>query len=141
MPAKYPYKKMAWYPHMGEKDAAIWSRFLDANPEAFDYCWYDLPVGSGEPVPLETQQNLKEDWLILTKYKCDVIGFKDGKPTIIEVKPRAGLGAVGQVITYDLLYQEYVDGKARPNLIILTDALRSDMDWLCEEFGIEIIVV
>lgn len=141
MPAVYPYKIMAWYPHMGAQDAAIWSRFIAQYPDLFEKVWYDLPVGSGAPIPDGTAPHMERDWQILTKYKCDVVAFDDVGPTIIEIKPRAGLGSIGQIIGYDLLYQEYVDKKARPNLVIVTDSLRSDMDWLADEFNIKVIVV
>lgn len=138
---RYKYEKRYWYPHMGPQDIAIWERFIAANPGRFDYCLYDLPVGAGadlENSDIEDGTKFKE---YLTKYKCDVIAFKDGIPTIIEVKPRAGLGSIGQTINYADLYIEYVDKEARPGMMIVTDELRSDMDWLCENRGIELVVI
>lgn len=141
MAEKYKYEKRYWYPHMGPQDVAIWERFIDRNPGRFDECVYDLPVGAGadlEGSNVEDGTRFKE---YLTKYKCDVIAFKGDEVCIIEVKPRAGLGSIGQIINYADLYIEYVDRTADPTLYIVTDALRTDMDWLCEKRGIKLTVV
>jgi hypothetical protein len=141
MDSAYPYTKMAWYPHMGQKDAAIWSRFLDKYPDAFDTVIYDVAIGEGNDVPDEAEEYMVKDWKILTKYKCDVVAYKDGVPTVIEIKPRAGLHSIGQIICYQLLYQEYIKEKPEPNMMIVTDEMRKDMDWMCEEHGINLVIV
>lgn len=138
---KFKYEKRYWYPHMGPQDVKIWERFIDANPDRFDVCIYDLPVGDNPPLDREELAEYQKNWTYLCKYKCDAIGFKNDVPTIIEVKPRAGLGSIGQAICGDMLYQEYIQQHSALKKMIVTDQLRNDMDWMCEELGIELVVV
>ncbi len=141
LPETFKYEKRYWYPHMGPRDADLWNKFIEKYPDMFDRCVYDLAIGDDPSVDEETRSDLREMWQYQCSYKCDVVAFKGEKPTIIEIKPRAGLPSVGQIVCYDLLYQEYVDKNARPDLVIITDSLRSDMDWLADEFGVKIMIV
>lgn len=102
----FPPTRLLKYPHMFALDIEIWERWLDRYADDFDGFDYDTKVGSGtDPLP-----SLRPEYArmqrILSKYRIDAIGYKDGDIYIIEVKPDAGTTALGQLETYIPLYKK-----------------------------------
>lgn len=138
---KEKYQKRQWYPNMKQGETILWNNFIDKFPKEYDEVIYNLKVGKGSFIPEGTQENIANDFLQLTQHKIDVVGFKETRIDIIEIKPYAGTAAVGQVIGYRDLYIEHIDSKAKPNLIIVTDLLRQDTKTICEKQGIKLVLV
>ena len=138
---KIKYEKRLFYPNMREGETLIWNRFLEKFPDAYDEVIYNLKLGEGADIPPETKENLAKDFKELTQHKIDVVGFKGAKIDIIEVKPYAGLTAVGQVLGYKELYLKHIDPGSSPNLVIVTDVLRPDTKTVIEKQGILVVVV
>ena len=138
---KVKYERRTWYDNLREGETAIWNRFIDREPDAFDEVIYNLHVGQGAAIPEGTEDAIARDFRMLTQYKIDVVGFKGNTTSIIEIKPYAGAGAIGQLLTYAELYKKDVDPAARPRLIVLTDRLRPDTERAAKELNIEIVVV
>lgn len=120
-------------------DIAIWERFIRKNPNVFDYVEYDVNVGAGPTFDTIVNAETGGDDIALYKKKIDVVGHKDGKTTIIEIKPNAGLGAFGQVLSYEILYLEHVDPEADTETWIITDRTMADMLHLANEHGVKIL--
>lgn len=135
------YEKKPWYPNLREGETYIWDRFLTKYPDAYDEVIYNLHIGEGAEIPPGTQENIARDFKLLTQYKIDVVGFKNKEIDIIEIKPYAGAGAIGQVISYAELYKKYIDPFANPNLIILTDQIRPDTELLAKQLNIKLILI
>lgn len=138
---KSKYQRKSFYPNMKELETIIWNRFLDAYPNAYDEVIYNLKLGEGAHIPEGTEQNLADGFKQLTQHKIDVVGFKDNEIDIIELKPYAGVGAIGQVIGYRDLYTTHIDSSVLPNLVIVTDLLRPDTKTIADKQGINIVVV
>lgn len=141
MPDHYPYEKRVAYPHMRLQDKTIWDRFIAAFPDAYDYCEYDVDVGAGPDFPTIVNPETGGDDAKLYKKKIDVIGHKGSRCDIIEIKPNAGLGAFGQVLSYEILYLTHIDPTADTHCIIITDRLAPDMAHLAGEHEVKIITV
>ncbi len=93
------------YPHMKAYEAEIWTAFLKQTELEFLDIKYDLHLGKGVPwLPTEPEymQRLK---LAVTRKRVDVVAITRDDLWIIEVKPRIGLSALGQLLTYFELYQ------------------------------------
>jgi len=110
------------YPHMGPHESIIWHKFLAMSPIRFIRIEYDVKVGTGFiPKWLEEEYRVKLDLyrkgLIsrrelelteatirsvssLTKLRIDVVAETEKEIWIIEVKPRAGRSALGQLESY-----------------------------------------
>lgn len=138
---KTKYERRAFYPNLREAEAMIWSRYIAQNPDAFDAVIYNLHVGEGAPIPPGAPEEIARDFKLLTQYKIDVVAFKGDRTYIIEVKPYAGTTAIGQVLSYKKLYQQYIDPSADPIMMIITDQLRPDTQTLTDQMGIRLIIV
>lgn len=137
----FKYEKRYWYPHMKPQDIEIWERFIAENPDAYDTCEYDFAVGDAPPFnPLaDDGTDLNQD--VLYRLKIDVVGKKGGKVDIIELKPSASASTIGQVEGYRDLYLRDTPGVSSAQPVIITDFLRPNMDYLCQQKGVKIVVV
>lgn len=138
---KVAYRRLPWYPNLREGETTIWNQFISRFPDAYDAVVYNLHVGAGAEIPEGTDEAIARDWKMLTQNKIDVVGFKDNRVDIIEIKPRAGAGAIGQVQTYAALYKKEIDPASQPNLVIITDQIRPDMESLTAFFNIRLFNV
>lgn len=137
----YEPTKLFKYPHMFPLDIAIWERFLDRYAGDFTGFSYDIKVGSGTKPVAGLGAEYERMQAILSKYRIDVVGYRNGNIAIIEVKPEAGTVAIGQIETYTRLYQRDYS----PNLslvgCIVTDRELPDMQYLTKDKKIEYYVV
>jgi hypothetical protein len=104
MTGRFPFTKLAKYPHMKPEDIAVWERFLIASPRFFDTVDYDMAVGAGAPQNPEHPPEIQADGKILTQKKIDVVGYAGDRTTVVEVGPVADMRKLGQILTYFDLY-------------------------------------
>jgi len=141
MPGKFNYEYRHKYPHLIGEDTEVWNRFILKYPDKFDTVDYDFKVGRGaDTTPIE-QQSSKEYWAELTKKRIDVIGYKNNFVTIIEVKKRASLFTLGQILGYKYLYlREFPEVLSVLTLIVAAQISQDDRDAL-NHFGIDFVIV
>ena len=111
---------------MRTRDQEIWARFIEKNPNRFFRVWYDWHVGEHQCFG-ETCDNCESvGWYDLTRCKIDVVAEDDKAIYIIEIKPNAGAGAVGQALEYAQFFRE--DEKPRLPVIgvVLTDTINKN---------------
>ena len=134
-------EKLKKYPHLMVNDVVIWERYLDKYAQGWDSFEYDVRVGEGQQPNPEHPKNIQLMAVALTEKRIDVIGWIRGKVVIIEVKPSAMLSAVGQLISYQILYEERYPEAGRTELMIVTDRIGPDLEHLCKKLRISIAVV
>jgi hypothetical protein len=135
------YGKRYWYPHMKPNDIAIWERFIDMYPSAFDYVQYDVPCGSTPEFDTVVNEDTGGVADMLYKKRIDVVAFKGDHITVIELKPRAGAAAVGQVKLYLRLYKKDYSPPSEPDAAIITDSVLADVREYARDEGVLITVV
>lgn len=123
------------------RDVAVWDRFLDAH--GFEYVGFRYDVHVGGEVVKQSAWTDKIFYMAswLAAKRIDAVGYKAGETTIFEVKPEAGVTAVGQLVTYKMLFIE----KYRP-IGLLTCALvcanaTIDETHVLEAQGFKVFVV
>ena len=113
--------------HMGESDKAIWIRYLMQGGNAMAPFEYDLRVGDGVDMgPGANSFEVKAAYALTTK-RIDVIARQGSTIVIIEVKLRAGLGAIGQLIGYRDLFMKQFPDSTSVEMLLVTDRLQPDM--------------
>lgn len=138
---KVPYGKRYWYDHMGAQDVALWERFIAAYPTAYDLCQYDVAVGSVPKFDTTVNPDTAGNVERLYMRKIDVVGYKGGGMDIVEIKPRAGMSAVGQVVGYRELYVRDHKPAVTPNAVIITDRSDLDLEHVAAGQGVRVVVV
>lgn len=139
--SRVPYEKRSHYPHLKPQEIAIWERFIERNPDAYDEVEYDLALGLKPPfstlVSPETGGNDERLYL----RKIDVVGYKGDSVEVIEIKPNAGPGAIGQVLAYATLYKHFVNAAAKLSARVITDLARADMYILAAQMNVALTLV
>ena len=127
---------MPHYPHMMAEDTAVWTKFLESEVVEIRRVWYDVRVGMSVLRMVSEPSQEEKIGAGLTRKRIDVIASVGKDFWVIEVKPRANMYAVGQVLVYTRLFsQEYVTTGQVISVIVCGN---SDEDLLdeFEDFGI-----
>lgn len=127
--------------HMAPLDKAIWSRYLVQGGAQFAPYAYDVRVGDGVDMGPNASAMDRAAAYALTTKRIDAVAIVNGRPRIIEVKQRAGLGAIGQLKGYGLLYKQQFPSQPNPELFLVTDYLQPDMLPILNSEGINVIEV
>jgi len=129
------------YTQMFPGDVPLWERFLRLQGKEFRKFEYDVKVGRGIEAPPDWAEQYRKATRILSLKRIDVVGYKDNQVWIFEVKPDAGLSALGQLIGYRTLWLR--ERKEPPYVILalITDRLNEDERYLFEQHGIKLFLV
>jgi hypothetical protein len=137
----FKYEKKASYPHMSAADTAIWERFIQKNPDAYDSVQYDFHVGEapGFNTLYDDGSDLNQDKLY--RLRIDVVARHGSSVDIVEIKPKAGPSSLGQLRGYATLYSRDEEPLGDVNRVLITDTEMPNMDYLCKADGVTLIVV
>ena len=93
-------------------------------------------VGAGfDPGP-SYPDNIRAMSLRVTKRRIDIVAFTGLQPTLIELKDRIGLSAIGQLLTYKTLYLALNPLSPVPLLMAVGHDLGPDVTTGLSEYGI-----
>lgn len=137
----YVQEKLPKYPHLLPADVDLWERFMEAHPGFFERVEYDVHVGGAIDVRPWWSAEDRRSFSHLAAKRIDVVGHTPGRIWIIEVKPEAGVSAIGQLISYRLLYEKRFGATAPLVLCLVTDFLTPDERWLTSQLQISVYVV
>lgn len=130
-----------YYPHMKKHEAEIWDRFMSAMPWRPVTILYDVRLGKGAPLNAEDPDWVRRMvWSLSTK-RVDAIVETRRDIYICEIKARAGLSALGQLLGYESLYMEQFRPRKRVHLVLICTAVEEDMATPLGQYGIQTFVV
>jgi len=126
------------YKHMSPYEVLLWDAHLarEAGPE-WEF-FYDVRVGEGSVLPGVTAPEFVEAGRLLTQKRIDAVGRRPGEIWIYEVKPDAGLSALGQVLAYHDLYQRQFLPREPIRLAVVTDYTNPDERYLFARRGVAV---
>jgi hypothetical protein len=137
----YDFGKLNWYPHMMPEDVAVWERFIESRPNAYETCYYDFPVGS---VPDYVANDPDVDMASMEKLykkKIDVVAFDGAGIDIIELKPACTMSTVGQVKGYKHFYMRDIRPPKEPRVVVICGAASRDVIEYANAEGVMVVVV
>lgn len=126
---------------MKPADVVLIERFIEKYPGIYDKVAYSFPVGSGAPADPVVNQESGGSVEYLYFRKIDMVAMRGNAIDIIEVKPRAGTSAIGQVLGYRDLFLRDERPSVKPSCLIITDETNIDVEHVAEKQGVKIIVV
>lgn len=135
------YEPRSFYPHMAVADTAIWSRYIEKYPHNFEECAYDVAIGAGAEFEMVVNPQTGGSAKRLYQRRIDVVLRDGGGVILVEVKPRATTAAIGQLTGYATLWKRDFPDYPITQLVIVTDSLAPEMEFLAHDAGIEIMVV
>jgi hypothetical protein len=118
-----------WYPEKADHETALLKDFLLAHLREFDHIRFSARVGVGTAPNPEHLPGIQRMTAFSTRNKIDMIGWKDGRATLVEAKKRVGHAVMGQLLTDRQLYLEEHPDEPEPALVAIgregdDDALR-----------------
>jgi len=129
------------FPHMYAAEADIWRRWLKIHEGEYQKFDYDVHIGRAWPEHLVLPEKWKKGAEAVYLKRIDVVGYQVDTITIFEVKPHAGLGALGQIIGYLALYEEQFSPRKELKGAIVTELVDPNISRILEEHGIELYVI
>ncbi len=141
MPGKFNYELLRRYPHMIGEDSAVWQRFIHHFPDRFDTVNYDVKVGSGVNTDSIPEKKYQTYWQQLTKKRIDVIAYKNNIITIIEVKNKASLFTLGQILGYKFLFERSDPNNISVETLIVCSSISPDDIAILDHYQQNFIVV
>jgi len=135
------YNQIPRYEHMLPDERDIWHRFIVPRESQFIRLIYDLHLGEGTIPPPGTSEQVKKVVEATSKKRVDAIGETPKDITIFEVKSRAGMSALGQLLNYRQLYLKEYNPRKPVRLALVCERLEPDILPTLKSYGIDIYIV
>ena len=126
------------YPHLLPQDSPVLTAFLVENGNRYTRVDFDVRVGTGRDPGPDFDDNIRKDALDLSRRRIDALGHTANGVEIVEVTSAAGVTALGQLLTYNQLYQRDHATEKPPKLVLAARTLQTDMYHAYIGAGIEI---
>ncbi len=129
------------FPGMLPAETLIFKQWLAEHEGEYDRFEYNVRIGSGTDPGEKYPQEIRDMAIANSQKRLDAVGWQADIPTIIEVKRRAGLSNIGQLVGYKHFWIRDNPDQPSPNLLLITNALQSDILHVAEQEHIAIALV
>lgn len=92
------------FPHLLPDDIKVWKRFLLNFGDNYTHFDYDVRVGYGRDPGSDFDIKIRSMAIDLSQRRIDAVGHTVNHLDIIEITHSAGLTAIGQLLSYPILY-------------------------------------
>lgn len=141
MTGMFPYNKRLRYPHMIKSEAETWNLFIDKFPGKYDTVDYDFRVGEGMELNNTWDDKTRNMATAISQKRIDVLAWKEKSITIIEIKRRGSLSAIGQLLGYRTLFEKDFIKLQVPKILLVCQTIDRDDRLAFQNQGIPVVVV
>jgi len=128
-------------PHMARRDLALWYRFLDRHGSEYQAIFYDVALGDGTDPGPDQLPEYRFGFIRLTRLRADAIAVRPAGWTLFEVRPAAGAGALGAIVTYRALWEADPPDKRPLEAILITDTIKPELRPIYAGQDVRILLV
>lgn len=128
-------------PHMAASDLPLWILARPQLQRGVTAWYYDAAVGEGNPPANITIDDLASAYWRLTRKRIDAVGRRADAWLIVEVRPNAGLGALGSLITYRSLWDRDPPDTLPTEAWLVSDRLEPDTIRTATNWGLRYLLV
>jgi hypothetical protein len=122
-------------------EAAILTKWLNANRASFDSAVFNTRVGHGTDPGPAFPDYVRQAAILNSQRRVDCILQKGNLLTIVEVKVRATLQAIGQLEGYRVLWLRDNPGASAPALLLLAATIDDDTAYVYGIVTIPFVIV
>jgi hypothetical protein len=126
---------------MSAAESIIWGKFLAKFGKEYQRFDYDLRIGNGITPEQDLPFEFKKDYEDLTKSRIDAVGYVNKTATIFEVKQRANLASIGQLLGYHILFNKSFPQFSVDDLILVCESATLEIQQVIEKNGIQILIL
>lgn len=127
-------------PHMISGDYRVWQSTRAHVLQNALKVFYDVGVGSGQPVPPGTEDNIAYAWTKSTQRRIDVLVEYQDHIKIIELRENAKEQELGRLEMYELLYLRDPVLAKPVKLMLISGFIDKDVEELARLKGIEYVI-
>lgn len=129
------------YPHFGKGDAEVWEQWLYDHQDQITHVYYDIALGGVTIDDPDVDPAMARAWKYDTAIKIDAVVVMTEENLIVEVKPYARMGAIGQALGYAMLLDDEPLNELPNTPCIVTLGTTAEVLKVAEAFGIRVDVV
>ena len=129
------------FPGLLPAEALIFNAWQNLHIREYDYFAFNVRIGAGVDPGPSWPQNVRQMAIDNSKKRVDAVGYQGTTPTLVEVKQRAKLNALGQIVGYGVLWPREHPQDSQPRLLIVTDRPSADLEPICKSVGVGLEVV
>jgi hypothetical protein len=124
--------------HMFPRDLPVWASFyLTEQGQEYDAWEFDVTVGNPKDPGAFYPPAQRRQSIYLSALKIDAVAWFLNTPRIIEFKPDAGCGALGQVLIYQEWYR--IIFGVKPVGMVVCESMSDQVESICNLFGVAVI--
>ena len=129
------------YPGLMPRECVLLAAWLRQHEAEYDRFDYNVRIGAGVDPGPSWSDDIRRMAVANSQLRIDAIAWNGNSPTLIEVKDEAGPTAIGQLLSYDAVWQADNPGTPTPALILVTDHLQANMGTVAQARGIRVDLV
>ncbi len=128
-------------PHMASTDLPLWQRIRGHFvPQVIEW-FFDVAVGEGLPELLRDPSELVQSQYRLTRLRIDAVGHGAKEWLLIELRPNAGLGALGHIQSYRALWERDPPDTRPARAFLVSDRFNTDVGRTALNANIRLLTV
>jgi hypothetical protein len=104
---------------MRPREAVIMRLWLKDHESEYDRFEYNVRVGPGRDPGPDFSPAVRRNAKLSSQLRLDAVAWRDGRPTLIEVKDFALMAAIAQVALYAAVWRAERPGETEPALLIV----------------------
>jgi len=158
-----PLRRGEHYRHMAKRDVEVWERFIERQRLSWLGVAYDVALG-GVPAPpitapvlvgadgeavspeaaaanAEAERALAEGWQYSTAIKVDAVLMSESRLFLVEVRPWAHAGTLGNALCYTLVAQREQISNLPLAPMIVCEGIQRDIRWVATQLGVQVVEV
>jgi len=126
------------FPQMTVNESAIVHAWLLQFADSFDDVQFNVRVGNSIELGPGYDEATQRQAALLSQKRIDIVGFSGNSVTIVEVKLRISLSALGQLLGYALLWQAENPTVEQINLVAIGHDALIDVAEILQAHGIAV---
>jgi len=129
------------YPGLMPIEGDLFRGWVALHGQDYDWADFNVRVGPGLDPGSTWTDSQRANAIKNTQYRIDAVAWLSGRPTLIEVKDRAGTSALGALLAYAHLFRDAYPDYPAPSLLLVTNLLQPNILDPIVAHGIEIAIV
>ena len=126
----------ATYPALLTDEAAVWRGWLAKHESEWDRFDYNVRVGPGFDPGEGVDPAIRKQAIYSSKKRIDALAWRGSQALIVEVKDRAGLSAVGQILGYKVYWTRENPSLPAPQLLLVARTLAAGVGDVLQAHGV-----
>ena len=136
MPASTLQQDRRSFPAMELGEIPVWKAWLQLHEAEYTRVEYNVRVGPGfDPGP-GTMDYIRQMAIKNTKKRIDAVAWQGDQPLIVEVKVRAGLSSIGQILGYRTHWKIEHPHSVPPKMLLVAHQLAPGVEEVLREHNV-----